>query len=196
MTDIPTTEPEKITAGDYVTWKKKSGDCVNPSGTELKASDSWTLTYALVKDGKQITITANASGDDFMVTLAAATTAAYKPGFYHWQAYCTGGSSERYMVDSGTIEILPNLADESTGYDNRSHVKKVLDAIEATVQNRASSDQAGMVVGGEVVGHIPLHRLLELKRTYEGYYRDEVRTERLANGQGHESNIYVRFVDP
>jgi hypothetical protein len=154
----PTTEPEKITAGDYVQWKKEGSACIDPAGNSCLASDGWTLTYALTKTSDQITITAADSGDDHLVTLSAATTAGYTAGIYSWQAYVTGGSSERYMIDSGTIEILPNLAVQTTGYDDRTHVKTVLDALEARLENRATSDQAGMLVGGEVINYMPIHR--------------------------------------
>ena len=192
---IPTREPEKITAGDYVQWKKPGSACVSPAGDSCLASDGWQLTYAFVKTGYQIIITATSSGDDHLVTLAAATTSSYSPGRYSWQAYVTK-ATERYMVDSGTVEILPNLAAQSTGYDNRTHVKKVLDALEARLENRATSDQAAMLVGGEVISYMPIHRVLEWRDKYKNFYDQEQRAERVANGLGNDSNIYVRFVDP
>ena len=105
--DIPTSEPSEITAGDTWTWKKSLSDFL--------ASDSWVLTYALVKDGKQIKLTASADGDDHLIEELPTDTAKHDPGIYHYQAYVTKGA-ERYLVGTGTIEVLPDFA-QSVGYD-------------------------------------------------------------------------------
>lgn len=195
MTDIPTSEPEKFAAGDYVQWKKLGAACVNPAGDACLASAGWELTYALVNSGGKIDITAVAATDDFLITLAAAATALYSAGIYSWQAYVTK-TTERYLVDSGTIEISPNFAGKSAaGYDDRSHVKRVLDALEATLEQRASRDQSATVIGGEVVGKMPIQRLLEFRDKYKNYYEQEKRAERVKNGLGHDGNILVRFSD-
>jgi len=197
MSDIPTREPEKITAGDYVQWKKESSACITPAGDECKASAGWTLTYALVKSGVKITITADASGDDFLITLSLSTTAAYDPGRYQWQAYVTGGSSERYMIDSGSIEILPNfaVAGAAVGYDDRSQAQKIYEAAEAMILGRATKDDSNRIVHGEVIGKMPIQRLLELRDKYLAIWNQEKAAERVADGLGHGSNIYVRFSD-
>ena len=56
-----------------------------------------------------ITITASASGDDFLVSVGQSTTASYTAGDYRWQAYITRNSdSERLTIDSGTFEVVAN----------------------------------------------------------------------------------------
>jgi hypothetical protein len=72
MPEIATIEPQQITAGDSVKWKK--------SLPEYKASDSWVFTYALVKSGVQKKITATLDGDDHLISLATTATASYDPG--------------------------------------------------------------------------------------------------------------------
>ena len=195
MSDIPTIEPEQIVAGDTVTWKRPAGDCINASGDQCKASEGYTLTYSLVKAAVRIAITAAAAGDDHLVSLAAATTATYTAGTYDWQAYVTHSGGARYMVGWGRIEILPNFAVEAAGYDSRSHVQIVLDALEAKIENRASSDQDAIVVGGQAIAKIPMSRLIEWYEKYKGYYADEIRADRIKKGLGHDGNIFVRFVD-
>ena len=192
MTDIPTREPEKITAGDYVKWKREYSDCVDPYGDECKASAGWELTYALVNGDSLIAITAATSTDDYLVTLSAATTAAYAAGTYHWQAYVTkSATSERYRIESGTIEILPNFASQSSGYDDRSHAKKVLDALEARLENRATKDQAAMVVSGMEIAYMPIHRVLEWRDKYKVEYQGILH----AQGLGESRKILVRFTN-
>lgn len=195
MTDIQTTEPEKITAGDYVQWKIAGSECITPAGDECLASDSWVLTYALVSKSGKIEITAEASTDDHLVTLAKATTAEYKPDIYSWQSYVTK-SDERYMIDSGRLEILPDFAQKSdAGFDSRSHVKRTLDALEATLEQRATKDQSATVIAGEVVGKMPIQRVLEFYNQYYSRYTQEQRAQQVANGKGHDAKILVRFTD-
>jgi hypothetical protein len=192
VTEYATTEPESFTAGDLVAWKREAAALVIPTGEAPKASAGWALTYALVKTGARIAITAAASGDDHLVSIAAATTAGYAAGTYAWQAYVTK-TTERYLVGSGTIRILPNFAAAAGGHDARSHVKRVLDAIEAKLEARASKEQEQMVVGGQVVGMMPIHRLLEWRDRYRAAYENEQAAERVANGLGSGKQVLVRF---
>ena len=158
------------------------------------------LSYALVLDktadtsstSDLIEITASASGDDHLVELAAADTANYTAGTYHWQAYVTK-STERYTVDSGTIKILPNFAAATSGIDRRSHVKKVLDALEAMLERRATKDQGSIVIAGEILAKMPIQRVLEFYNQYKAAYQRELMAERIANGLGSGRDIYVRF---
>jgi hypothetical protein len=197
VTEYATTEPEKITAGDYVQWKRTASGFSIPTGDVPKASDGWVLTYALVSSGKSISITAAThETDDFLVTLTASVTAAYTAGVYSWQAYLTKSStSERYMVDSGELQVLPNFAAQTKGYDGRSYVKQVLDALEAKLLGRASKDQEAMVVGGEIIKMIPLTEIVRLRDQFKMAYENEQAAERIANGLGTGKQVLVRFID-
>lgn len=194
MTEYATTEPAKIVAGDLVQWKRLASGITIPTGEVPKASASWALTYSLVKSGVRIAISASASGDDHLVSIPAATSAAYAAGVYAWQAYVTK-STERYLVDSGSIEVLANFAAATSGYDGRSHAAKVLDALKAKIESRATKDQEQMLVGGQVVGQMPIHRLLEFYDRYKAEVANEQAAERIANGLSTGRNVYVRFTD-
>lgn len=177
--DIPTSEPSEVTAGDTSTWKKSLSDFL--------ASDSWVLTYALVKDGKLIEITASADGDDHLVEVLPTVTAKYNPGIYHYQAYVTK-STERYQVGTGTIEVLPDFA-QSAGYDNRSHAKVTLDALEAVIEGKASRDQLSYSIGGRSLSRFSWEELIAARSHYRSEYLAE---ERRAGRKS--SKIKTRFV--
>jgi hypothetical protein len=76
---IPTCEPDKITAGDTATWIKTLQD--------FPASEGWTLTYALIMRAAAgpdapYTFNAVASGNDYLVNVAADVTVGWKPADY------------------------------------------------------------------------------------------------------------------
>ncbi len=181
---VPTNEPKEFRTGDLLTWKRKDL-------TDYPAS-SWTLKYYLVKDGEQIIITAAAdpdSTDNFLVSVAPATTATYTTGIYKWMARISTGSGvtlQEYTIEEGTIEILPNLgATLNTGLDTRSHAKKMLDAIEATLEGRATTYQLDLIE--KVIGSDSMSKKPELLREWRDKYRIEynlsLRKERVKRGK-------------
>ena len=77
--NVPTTEPATIVAGDLLQWKRTD------LGTDY-ANGSYTLSYKARLEGTSagssvvITITASASGDDYLVSVGQSTTASYTAG--------------------------------------------------------------------------------------------------------------------
>lgn len=123
-------EPESFTAGDTLSWTRSLAD--------YPASASWVLHYRLINAAAKYDINASASGDDHLVSVSAATTAAFAAGTYTWQAYVTKGA-ERYTVGTGTVIILRDLAAEAAGFDNRTPARKALDALNAGLQSFGSN---------------------------------------------------------
>ena len=136
-----TTEPGEIVAGDTLIWKRTD------LGTDY-ANGTHALSYKARLEGTGatvITITASASGDDYLVSVAAGTTASYATGVYRWQAYITRTSdSARVTIDSGTFEVLPNRSANTA--DPRSHAKTMLDKIESVLSGRADGQDAARVM--------------------------------------------------
>lgn len=183
--DIPEVEPLDITAGSTVKWKKTL--------SHYKASDGWTLTYA-IRGATILDITASADGADHSVTLSATQTGALKSGTYWWNAYASKGV-ERFDVGTGTFTVKANLASLLGGaYDGRSHVKKVLDAIEATLEGRASTLDKETEINGVRVEFYSATELLLLYDRYKAMYSKEVNAERIARGNKSRGIIYTRFI--
>ena len=179
-------EPEKLTAGVTWKWKKTLSD--------YPASE-WTLTYYLRKDGATATsFSAAADGDSYLVTVAAATTAAYASGIYDFIGWVIKGT-EKFEVFNSMIEVLPNPTNASA-YDPRSHARKVMELIEAAMEGRVPNGMESYSIGGRSINKIPLNQLREL---YEKYKQDvvmEEQAERLVNGRRSGKNIGVRFNRP
>lgn len=183
---VPTYEPDQITAGDLITWKKALGD--------YPAGESWVLSYALTSSSAQITFTGTADDDDHLISVAAATSAAWAAGTYSIQGYVTKGT-ERYQVYKGDIKILPNLATASSGLDDRSHVKKTLDLLEATMEALAAGTMTSTSVLGTTYTRKNMHtELIPAIEKYKVWYRQEQDAERVNQGKKPRGRIVTRFV--
>lgn len=195
-------EPTEIIIGDSITWKRRSVSAVseNDNGiletTDIKASEGWALKYVAVGRLGIITINATAddeNADDFKFTAAAATTAAYVADDYQWQVVATL-STTRYTIATGIVTVTDNIAGRTALYDNRSHAKKVLDAIEAILEGRASQDQQSYTIGGRSLSRTPLQDLMRLRSMYKAEYEAEVATANVEAGLASGNKIYTRFI--
>lgn len=157
-------EPGEIVAGDSAQWNVTLADHPAPD---------WVLHYALFNKTANISFEATADGADHLVTLTAATTVAWAPGRYDWAAYVTNGD-ERETVATGVIIIK---ADPSLGVnrDDRSHARKMLEAIEATLEGKATSQDAELVKGQ--YGERAIERDPDMLRKWRDRYRKEVKAE-------------------
>jgi len=179
-------EPEKLTAGVTWKWKKTISD--------YPASE-WALTYYLRKDGATATsFSAAADGDSYLVTVAAATTAAYASGIYDFIGWVIKGT-EKFEIFNSMIEVLPNPTN-SSAYDPRSHARRVTELSEAAMEGRVPNGMESYSIGGRSINKIPLSQLRELWEKYKQDVVMEEQAERLVNGRRSGKNIGVRFNQP
>lgn len=164
MSTLPTWEPTRISAGDRWLWERQDISDY-PAGT-------WTLSYALSKSDKLITLTAAANGSYHRVDVPAATTATYPAGRYTWAAYVTSGSDRR-QIGSGEIEVRPNLAAATSGADSRSFAQQRVEQCEAAMRARDPAVASYSINGRQIF-------FQELKQVLEelNYWRTEVAKER------------------
>lgn len=178
---IPTKEPATINAGDTATWKKSLAD--------YPASAGWVLIYTLVNTAQRITFTAAASGDDHLVTVLASTTAVWVAGGYEYRAVVTK-ALEAYTVASGRITISPVF---SAAVDARSQARRALEAVELTLEGRASSATAEYEIAGRKLKYIPIPELLQLRDRLRRDVAGEDAAASIAKGLGNPGRIFVRF---
>lgn len=182
---IPTEEPFELSAGDTWTWLKSLAD--------YPASD-WTLSYRLLTDSASptaINFSASASGDDHLVSVAPATTAAYAAGTYQYRAYATHTDGRRFTVGSGYFKVLPNFAVSTA--DPRSQVKRTLDAINSLLEGKAGADKQAFKIGGIEITKMTPEQLMKWRSAYQQLYREE-----LAANAGYDDTErqLVEFVNP
>lgn len=182
------TEPGEIVSGDRLAWKRTD------LGSDYPPA-SYTLTYSARRESDgtdSVAITAIADGNDFVVEVGQATTAAYEVGDYLWQAHITRDlDSERLTIDSGSWEVVANRATATT--DPRTHAKIVLDAIEAVIEGRATKDQESYTIADRSLSRTPMSDLIMLRSRYRAEVWQEISAERVANGGRDGTLIRPRF---
>lgn len=177
----PTTEPDLIVAGDTAKWLRSLDD--------YPANASWVLSYTLVSAANRYTFTATASGADHLVTVAAATTTSWVPGTYTWRAQVSK-AGEVYTVGSGSLTVRPSFA---TATDGRSHARRTLEAIEAVIEGRATSEVSYYMIGGRQLRYIEPAQLLALRDRYRAEVAREDAAQRAAAGLPDKRRVFVRF---
>lgn len=179
---VPTTEPTEARAGD--TWQWRREDL-----SDYPASDGWTLKYYFRNSAAKFDITATADGDLYEVSVDMATTAAKTVGTYDWIAVVES-ATERFQVDEGILEVLPNLATDVV-YDARSFARTMLDAVEAALAAKASAQQLDLVQAA--LADRSMQFSVGALMTLRSQLQSEVRRE-IATQKGESKNrILVRF---
>ena len=186
-TNYPTSEPNELQLGDFWAWKR----------TDL-STDYPTASYALsyefnLVDGSTAansTLTATESNDEYIIEVS--NTTSYTSGEYNWVSYITRSSdSARIKLSEGFTEIQENYA--TTTSSVRSHAKKVLDAIEAVIENRATMDQSSMSIAGRSLSRLTIDELLQFRDRYKAEYLKEVKKARIKNKKDSGNTIKIRF---
>jgi hypothetical protein len=180
---IPLVEPQRARAGETWQWRREdlAGDY---------PATSWTLRYALKNATDHLEIVATADGIVFAVTVPLASTKTLPAGKYRMVGYVEdAGVTQRFGVYDEEIDVDPSYA--NTGVvDDRSHARKVLEAIEAVIENRATKDQEEYQIGHRMLKRTPLNELHKFRQQYEGLVRAEDNAERAARGQGGSKIVY------
>ena len=184
--EIPTFEPSVVTAGDTLTWRITLDD--------YPASAGWGLAYRLLNATGNINITATASGADHLVSIAAATSAAWASGDYRFTAWVTLGA-ERHTIKSGNLTVRPNVAALTT-LDDRSPERRALEALQAAYITYLSNDQ-GHVAEYEIAGRKMKFRSaaeiwMQIERLKIEVSKQDA-ADRLAAGLPTRRRLLVRF---
>ena len=78
--------------------------------------------------------------------------------------------SEKYVVFDGIVEVLPNPT-ASTAYDPRTHARRVLDLIEAAMENRIPNGLENYTIVGRSLSKISIP---DLRLLWEKYKQDVI----------------------
>lgn len=184
--EIPIVEPSRLVAGDTLQFLRYLSD--------YQATDGWTLSYSLVKSSVRIAVTGSSYGDGgHLISVAAATTAAWTAGDYDWQSYVTK-STERYAIQSGRMSILTNFAAQSTGYDARSTWRQTVEQLEAGVLTLSTgAEMVRITHRDKVLEYRTMDDLLSMLAYARSEVAREEQTEAIANGRRTGSRVLGVF---
>jgi hypothetical protein len=187
VNDVATVEPDSLRAGDSWEW-------IRSDLRGLYPAPAWTLTYRFKNASGGFQIVADADGDAFHVLLAPDDTAAFLAGDYEWGARVDDGSTF-ITVSTGSVRVLPGFfaGDASDPIDNRSHARKVLDAIQAVLEQRATVDQQEYTIGNRSLRRMSIADLLVFRDRYKAMVDSEEAAQDIAKGLGDPRRLYVRF---
>jgi len=140
--------PASLIAGDTWQWTDEFADHPAPA---------WVVTYYFEMLGSTFNVVAAASGSAHQATIAAATTAGYKPGRYGWFARAiSAGVAKTIAQGELVVEIDPAAAGTA---DRRSWARKTLDAVEAALLAFATTNIQSYTINGRAVARGDLEAL-------------------------------------
>lgn len=179
----PLGEPLRVVAGSTYKWRRNLPNFL--------PADSWVLSYGFSNGEQQDSLTATNYGDGtHLATLTLTATGDWDPGDWEWRAYVTK-SGERYDVGRGVFPVEADIASEAK--DIRSNVKRVLDAINAMLEGKATNDQQSMSIAGRSLSRMSWDELMRARRTYKRLHRDEIAAARRNMGLSGGTRLKVRF---
>lgn len=166
--EAPFGVPARLTAGDSWAW-------ISPvpavAGVDMavmlrpKAGGAPIRVSASVEDGRRI------------VRVAPAASAVIAPGVYLWaEVLMRPADGARWTAGDGFVEVMPDPA--TSGGDARSTAERILDAIDARIEGRATADCDAYAIEGRSISRTPLEVLMRVR----GLYARKVNAERGRGG--------------
>lgn len=188
--NYPTNVPDVLYIGDNFLWKRDLGD--------YPVAD-YSLAYSfrlLSSAATEIAIgSSNITESDtsvYTISVPSNTTASYTKGDYSYQEYITKTSTSQRLVLTTGIVTLKSDFDNDSG-DPRSHNRIVFDALEATLQNRATIDQMSMSIAGRSLSRMSPQELNDWYSHYKHLVLNEDKASRRKKGEATGNQIKVKF---
>lgn len=144
--------PKTITAGTSASWAfadDRAGEWVY----YLRGPGAYEI-HGQLEDG-QVTFSPGADA-----------TETWAPGLYEWRLYLQNGT-DKQAIAGGKLTVEADFTQLPAGHDGRSHAKRMLDAIEATLEGRVVSDHEKYSIDGRSLDRIPIEQLHKLRRQYK-----------------------------
>ncbi len=150
--------PASLIAGDSLRLSIAGGD--------YPAAEGWSVAMVLqaLAGGAPTSVNATVEGGDWLLMLTSTASAALAPGSYRYLIAATN-EGDRQTIDHGELLVKPDPAKPAT--DQRSAARRALDAIDAVLESRASSEDLKYTFAdGRALDKIPHGDLLALRKHY------------------------------
>lgn len=157
-------EPNTITSGDAIAWRRSLTASVDSAEYRLVGAGNFSIAAAI-------------DGNDVVVNVNSATSAGYTAGHYKWFLVTITGT-DRVIVDEGYLTVNPDPTALSE-LDTSTHASRVLAAIEQRIEGRILSDHENYSIDGRSLMRIPIEQLYSLRRRYQW----EVHQQKVRRGE-------------
>ncbi|MFT5729686.1 MAG: hypothetical protein ACI8PB_003857 [Desulforhopalus sp.] len=176
--------PRNIVVGDSVEWVDYFGGYLSPE---------WSLRYVLICPLTKIEVVsvADAETDGHLFSIPSTTTDSWQPGDYHYQVYATSGS-DRKTIGRGFLTIEIDFSKQEK-HDARPWLDRVIAALMASIEGRASSSQLLMEISGSRIEHIFHLDQRELLNGYKKYRAARNRSRAISRGESPFGTVWVKF---
>jgi hypothetical protein len=159
-------EPQKLTAGDTVSFVKALAD--------FPAGDGWALTYEVSGPNGQYEFNSAASGNSHLCTVAAATTAGWLPGEYELSGFAVNATTaERVQIYQAQLHVLPNTAAGAAA--QQTHAQKMITLIEGVMLGKAGHDILESDIEGTCIKRLSPAELWQEYNYWRGVRAQETR---------------------
>ena len=108
----------------------------------------------------------------------------------------TRDGTDVYVVDNGYLEIKTGYAEQSSGYDDRSVAKKMVDAYESLFSNQITNstlEQLSYSIAGRSSSKMSASEISTEYLRWKRLYQQEEGELRIADGLGTRKRILTRF---
>lgn len=170
---------QQLYAGDTWNWTE--------SLSGYPASDYTLKIYLQHRDEAVIELTGVADGDDHEFTYESDSD--LSGGDYIYRAKAIDGDDNVTTIESGTVTVKADLAAST---DSRNHYQKVIDAVEAIIEGRASKSYESISINGRAITEMSHSELMKLHSRYKYLLKQEAKKEKLAQGLG-GGKILIKF---
>lgn len=177
-------EPSIFHAGASLTWEKSAPD--------YPASSGYSLEYVLAGPSGRVVIGSGVitgSGSTFTVTVPMSTTATWPAGEYTWRLFATK-TGERWHLEDGVVRVVASATGPT---DQRTHAKRMVDALEAVLQRKATRDQQEITISGKTLKRMTLEELTVAHAYWTRMYQQELDAAKVAAGMTSRRVIRTRF---
>ena len=182
---IPSTPPAKVTAGDRVDFTVDPG--------EFTSAEGYSPVFVFRSDDgtQRVSVAGTDYQSAFRITISSAVTRTWTAcsGQFSVFAEASDGTDRRTLL-TGRWQVLPDPASTDTS-DRRTLNRRILDAINAKIEGRASSDIASISIAGQSLSMVSGLELIRMQSIYQARVRDE---EAAADSSGRSARS--RIIEP
>lgn len=184
----PTLEPDRVVVGDFIQWRRVDLGADYPN-------DLYTMTYvARITGGgnTEVQVTGTNYGAEYLFSVDSVTSAAFVPGYYHWQLEAVQvSSSNRIVIDRGAFTAVVDL--DNSGADPRTHAEIMVGKIESLLSGKADADVANYSIAGRSLTKMSFDELVKAREHYKAEFRKEQVADRIRQGRETGNTVKVRF---